>query len=627
MRCIFLPLQQRNKVLLTSARESLIDLLMARKSSPKPKATRVATTRSPKGAPFQTQKPVTDPKTPVGAGMFAITGDAAKRLEGPATSTPSGPLPFTQAISGDSVVTPQRLWYYKLTRFNPIRQLKPETLAHYLDLFQMGYLRYFDMLADAIEHRDATLMTVIPKRKAAVKRLHWDVLVNENLSKSEMAEAEEQKSVLYDFYNRARVTSAVDLNVRGMMPMLFDKMLDCRGHRYSSFEIIWEPDVNGDLTARFNWVPAWFFENRTGALRFLEMDYGIDGRPLKEGSWLVCTSDGLLEPCAVAYMYKHMALRDLQIYCEKHAMPSVVGKTDAPVNSENHNAMVKAVHDLAVDFSCVMGLKDSIEKIDVSHAGELPYSAMVDYMDRAMATLWRGADLSTISGRTSQGGQGALLQGKEEYNIQCDDAQLISEFLNIQIDPLVIRWHFGKDAKPLVYFKLVVPPNIEASTDIAIVNAMLSWGVTDIGVKQIHEHFGIGSMMDDDEALVAPAQQQADIQDQSLSKQYGQSLEAADENRLAANERVQAALKGVMTQALDDMARDTSKALEPIAVEIRRVMALHPTLLLPACRKLRKDAPKILMAVNEKPENAQALADAMGKAWFQGLFAAKGKRQ
>src|ERR1039457_4287423 len=128
-------------------------------------------------APFQPVNRPAPPTAPVGAGAFAIVGPAAARLDQTASSTyPGGPLPFGGQQNGDSVVTPQRLWYHKLTRFNPIRQLKPETLAHYFDLFQQGYLRYFALMADAIEHRDPLLMSVVGKRKASVKRLAWEII-------------------------------------------------------------------------------------------------------------------------------------------------------------------------------------------------------------------------------------------------------------------------------------------------------------------------------------------------------------------------------------------------------------------------------------------------------------------
>ena len=81
-------------------------------------------TRNPSKTP---KRQTTLKKVAPGNGMFAVTGKAAQRIDLSTPQTPSGPLPFTgEAPQGDSVVTPQRLWFYKLTRYNPIRQLKPD---------------------------------------------------------------------------------------------------------------------------------------------------------------------------------------------------------------------------------------------------------------------------------------------------------------------------------------------------------------------------------------------------------------------------------------------------------------------------------------------------------------------
>lgn len=590
--------------------------------------------RSPNKPKTQSRRKVNPSKPAPGQGMFAVRGDAAKRLDSSQQwgTYPSGPLPFTGQVNGDSVVTPERLWFYKLTRFNPIRQLKPEVLSHYLDLFQQGYLRYFDLLADAIEHRDPVLMTVIPKRKAAVKRLRWDVVVQENLEPGQEAEAEAQRAALYDFYNRATCTEAVDLNVKKGMPHLFDRMMECRGHKYSHFEIVWQPGADGSLTARFNWIPLWFFETRTGKSRFLLMDYGLDGEPLKDGSWLVTVGEGLMEPCAVNYMFKNLCLRDLLIYCDVCAAGGVVGKTDSPYGSDQYNAVVDVVKKISVGFGGVLNLKDELEKLDFSASGNLPWMPLVDYCDRAMATLWRGADLSTISGRTTQGGQGALLQGKEEYNLQCADAQMITEALNTQIDPLVVKWHFGEDAKPLAFFKLIVPPSIEATTDIAIVNAMLSWGVDDIGVKQMHEHFGIGKMGEDDKPLQSMAQMigkggAAGAGAINPERSYMGELEAADEMS-AANQRALAVfatakLKGLLAKAREALAEETAEALSPLRDSVNEASRQPDATLMSGVRELRKKVPDIVLAINKDPANATALRRAMTSAWFAGLTGVK----
>lgn len=600
----------------------------------KPKAVTKPSAAAAKKAPVAPFTPTNKPATPkkkVGQGPFAVTGKAAARLQqSDSAGYPGGPLPFVDQL-GDSVITPQRLWYYKLTRFNPIKQLKPETLAHYFDLFQQGYLRYFDLLADAIEHRDPTLMTVIPKRKAAIKKLRWEVVIQQDLDDREKVEAEKHKQALYNFYNNAQGTNAVDLNVKGGMPMILDYAMNCIGHKYATFEIVWKPMEDGNITAQFNFIPLWFFENRTGKLRFLLMDYSIDGMPLKDGSFCVFVGEGLLEPCAVAYMFKHLCLRDWLMYCEKHGMPGVHGKTDSPYGSPNYNNLVNAVHSIATDFSCVTGKNDVIEKIDFSRTGESPYHPLVDYMDRTMTALWRGADLSTMSARSGgqSGGQGASLQGKEEYNIQCMDAMMINEVFNTQVDPLIIQWHFGAGVKPLACFKLVVPPNIEAATDIAILNALLDWGVEDIGVAQVMEHFGWTKMMPGDTPLMTPmekAQMQGEMQTEQMIAQSeamaGNEAFVSRMEKLVANARTiqRTRTRKLIEEARDYFAKQTGEALAPLRAAVEEVANAANENLLAAAKVLKDRVPTIVEAINEQPLNAKPLADAMEQAWFKGLM-------
>ena len=83
----------------------------------------------------------------------------------------------------------------------------------------------------------------------------------------------------------------------------------------------------------------------------------------------------------------------------------------------------EAVRDFGAEFQALMSRGTEITPVDLSTKGELPYPALVDRMDRAMASLWRGADLSTLSRGQ---GLGASLQADEMAMLEQDDAALIS---------------------------------------------------------------------------------------------------------------------------------------------------------------------------------------------------------
>jgi hypothetical protein len=218
-------------------------------------------------------------------------------------------------------------------RFNPIRQLTPESLARALEAFQAGDLRLAALLWDAMERRDDVLCNVALKRKKAVARLEWEILALDD-----SPTARRHREALLAFYNNLTVTHACDPHQRGGVGLLVKQMLDAVGKKYAVHEIIWQPlasrtqqpAANGEiltpsqavvsaqvvsnstaspqpaawLTATFRFAPLWFFEARTGPLRFLPDDTATEGVDLASGQWLVTIADGLMEASSIAYLFK-----------------------------------------------------------------------------------------------------------------------------------------------------------------------------------------------------------------------------------------------------------------------------------------------------------------------------------
>jgi phage gp29-like protein len=385
-------------------------------------------------------------------------------------------------------VTFERVKNFRQSRFNPIRNISPENLVQQIEAFFAGNLRQFALSMDAIERRDSTLQCVAPKRKKTVARREWEVLIPDDLPEGSKQEAEAHKEALTFFYNNISVTNAIDKNERGGFALLVRQMLDAVGKKYAVHEIIWNLDEEG-ISATLQFVPLWFFENRTGQLRFLKTDFETDGEELGDGEWMVTTGDGIMEACAVAYMFKRLPQQAWLHYCDKHGTPGIQGKTDAEKGSDQWNNLRDAVSSISNNFSCVTSLSEVIEKIDLSAEGQLPYPAFIDMMDRALAALWRGADLSTISGKTSDAGQGASLQGDESDLLEIDDAALVSETLQMYLDAKVIEYTFGPGTKPLAYVKIIVPEKKDVDKDIKIDSFLIGNGFP-ISITSAAQRYG-----------------------------------------------------------------------------------------------------------------------------------------
>jgi hypothetical protein len=105
--------------------------------------------------------------------------------------------------------------------------------------------------------------------------------------------------------------------------------------------------------------------------------------------------------------------------------------------------------------------------------GTMPFPQLVERIDRMLAALWRGADLSTIS---RDRGYGASLQEKETCALEEDDAEMLTETLNTYIDEWVIRHVFGEGVRPLAGVKVLVSPRECTTGDLQIDEFLLRHG-------------------------------------------------------------------------------------------------------------------------------------------------------
>jgi phage gp29-like protein len=373
--------------------------------------------------------------------------------------------------------------------FNPIRSLSAESLTRHLDAFHAGNLRGAVLIWSAIERRDDVLQGVISKRKKAISRLQWDILTIDDSDDAVM-----QQKALRFFYNSLQCINASDINERGGFSLLVKQMMDAIGKKYAVHEIIYKSysecviceNIGPMLSAEFRFVPLEFFENRTGKLRFLMNDNDRDGVDLDDGAWLITVGDGLMEACSIAYLFKHLPLRDWLVYCERNGMPGVKGVTDALPGTAQWEIAKQAVEAFGAEFNALMTAGSDLQAIDLSSRGALPYPGLVDRMDRAMVALWCGGDLSTLSRANSVG---ASLQGDERLLLESDDAAMISETLNAQVDRYVLGHLFG--GKPVkAYIRLRPSQHRNVIEELEVYERLMRLGIA-VSKQDLRERFGV----------------------------------------------------------------------------------------------------------------------------------------
>lgn len=408
------------------------------------------------------------------------------------------------ATEAPSHVAPERIARSIQSRFQPLTGLTPQRLVAQLDAFNAGYLADAARTWDAMLRRDDRLPALAQKRYSAIARYGFDVVtVDCDGDEAQEAEAKAHAEVIEFFLNHLTATNALDENERGGFQLLVRQMATGVGMRYAVHEIVWQPMADG-LTATFRHVPLWFFENRTGRLRFLQQDYGIEGVDMPENEWLVTVGTGLMEASSVAWMYKRLPLRDWLAYSEKFGFPGVLGETDAPLNSPEWKAMEAAVRAFANDFSAVVSKGSGIQLVETKGSGDLPFEPLIERMDKALAIMWRGGDLGTASGQGADN-TGASLQGEETDLLEQDDAAWLSEVLQTSVIRQVIEYHFGMGVRPLAYVQIRTRDRKDTRMDLDVFRELAGLGVP-LAVDDVLERFGLSRPRPDQELLSAKAE-------------------------------------------------------------------------------------------------------------------------
>ena len=374
-------------------------------------------------------------------------------------------------------------------RWNPLSALTSASLTRALENFERGDLREAALLWHAIAQRDDTIPGVKGKREMAVAHKPLQTIA---LEKSDDADA--HRTVLEDFWRNVRYVNAWDRSDTGGVRKLIRRMQEAVSFRYAVHHVIWRPVRKtgrpGDaetgrrtkgwtLRATFEQVPLWFFETREARLRFLPSTLGTDGMEIDEENWLVSTGQGLMIAASVAYYCKRATLQDWLRFSEKFSIPGVLGHTSAARGSDQGEAMRAAVAAFGNDWAAVIYGADGNSKIEPIQVNgnptAMPMPALIERVDRKIAALYRGADLSTMSSGSQSEGSGASLQGDETDLLERDDAASRSEELQT-IERRVIAWHFGHGVEPLARTEIVAPEREDQTLLLAAVKQFVDMG-------------------------------------------------------------------------------------------------------------------------------------------------------
>lgn len=397
--------------------------------------------------------------------------------------------------------TPSALQQARRLRNSILAGLSGESLAAALAAFETGDIRRAVQFWEGMASRDDVIPSVKSKREKALARRSWEII-----QEDDSAEAGEHKAKLFSFWNSVRAVNAYDRNEKGGFSRLVKQMLTAVSFKYAAHHIRWKPGKD-EIKAEFEFVPLSFFENRTGELRFCPTGMEFDGEPLEPGQWMITSGDGLMMAACICYLAKRNSWADWMVFSERFGIPGIIGRTPAAADSPAGRALADAVASIANDWAaCLFGDDkkngSTVELLEVKGgASNLPFPLLIERVDRLLAMMWRGADLSSMSSSSGQG-TGASLQAEETALIEMDDGLNVEETLE-EVSLQVLQWYYGPNVTPRAYLKISVPAPEDLKLLISAIEMLVKHGAP-VSVNAALERLGFPIPKDSEELLRPP---------------------------------------------------------------------------------------------------------------------------
>lgn len=499
-----------------------------------------------------------------------------------------------------------------MRRLNPLAALTASTLTSALDAFDNGELAPAARLWEKMARRERWLANVKSKREEAIALRPWLVEKTEDTP-----EAEDQQTVLENFWRGVRAGHALNRHVTGGFALLVTQMMESVSYFYAAHHLRWAPDAAQTfklpsgrsvpaLGLTFEQVPLEYFEARTGELRFLGGDLAYTGTPLAPRAWMITTGPGLMIAASIALYEARLARHDRLNLSEKWGQPAVLGHTTAAKNSDQGKAMAAAVRSVAANYRGAFYGSDrnAIETLWPTGGGggsATPMKEIMDDVRRDIVTLYIGSDLSTISRGGAEGGVGASVQGASEADRQRADCQRLSETL-AEISRIVIAWYFGDSARVLARLVIEAPDNENTTALVTAVQAVVGMG---------------------GEVPVAPVAKRLNVPLAKTGETILQKPAAGPVPPAAINAAPAGAdgpvLGKLMAAARDLFAEQTAADLQPLRTAISKVLQGDDAGLLDRARALYAALPALGEKIIAANGNAKALYRILSAAMAEGL--------
>lgn len=515
-----------------------------------------------------------------------------------------------------SRITAQRVAFGVMNRITSIENLSPQALKHAIDLFRSGYIREAMLLWYTMYCRDSVILGAASKRYGAVAELPWEIV-----AKDKSAAAMAHQKALQDFYANIEVKDVLEQDQTGGVELLIEQMATAIGMKYAVHEVVLRPGVRGQpFTALFNFCPPWWFEARSGKLRYLPADHDVYGVEMLRGEWLVTVSSvALMEATSWLYFRKEMSESDWDNFVERFGLPFILGKSQQGQGSQEWDGLLDLVQNYRGDGGGVVDINAQVEVQHPPAAGSGgSHEEHVRHKEEKINQLWRGGDLSTQS--KGGGAVGSNLQQEESDILLARDARTINSAMRSQVDRMVIEYLFGNGVKPLAEFTLVTADETDVDRDLKVDEAFLKWGLS-LAKSDLYKRYGRAQATSEDDEIEAP--EAADPAAQSPNGKKPNPTQAApadpedaDEIVESANELDQAIKSEVV---MEKLAPVLAKVFAPLREELQAIADLPDGARGAALERFRGNLGGYLITHGISDPAVRIITSALGTEVLRGL--------
>jgi len=374
----------------------------------------------------------------------------------------------------------------------PADGLTPTRLVQILRAADEGSIDGAIRLFEQMEEKDAHLYSVAQTRRLGLTGLEWQVVsaaeVHEGVDSSLAGEAAD--------YCRQRLATLER----------FEEVLRhlalALGRNVSVAEIVWdlvegEHDVVDVVPVDFGRLTVDAF----GRVRILARDDAPEGLLPPPGKFIIHTPQsasghpmrgGLLRVSAMAYLAKHLAMRDWMVFAELFGMPIRVARYEPAASAEEKREMLKMLRDLGTAAAGIFSKAVELEIKEVSKGptGGPPYQSICNFFNREMSKAWLGQTLTADTAEMTGTFAAAEVHDRVRADIREDDIRNEGRTIRRDLLTPMTRVRFGVTA-PVPYFRRRFNRHGDATTLAGVIATAVNELGAKVPARWAHDALGI----------------------------------------------------------------------------------------------------------------------------------------